>query len=101
MSRHVQYTEGRYASRWDVDMTFNLMVASRDQYVSPRTIHRSVYVYTIQNEKKTMIYVLRWSQLLGHDIRWPGYIRVLAETSIHLVTKVPGRTEATEELTQR
>jgi len=62
-------------------MTFNVMVASRDLYVSPRRINRSVYVRKIQryilsemqyvrvstccychNEKKTTIYELRRTQ---------------------------------------
>jgi len=62
-------------------MTFNLMVAKGNLYVSPRTRFSDI----CHDEKKTMTYELRWTQSLGCDIRWPGYIRVLVETSIHLI----------------
>jgi len=77
-------------------MTFNLMVARGEPI---RLTANKIQCYTLpemqyvrvctccyyHDEKKTLIYELRWTQLLGRDIRWPGYITVLLETSIRLI----------------
>jgi len=51
-------------------MTFNMMVARRDLYVSPRTR----FVIAMMRKRRQRLLMIALDASLGRDIRWPDYI---------------------------